>query len=119
MRKILASTLAAMVALSAFAGAAEAKQWKKYHHYKGPPPHARYYPGPYYRPYYYDPGPAIAAGVIFGTLGAMALSNNYGYGGPRSHTAWCEWRYKTYNPATDQFYAKPGVLAYCHAPYDY
>ena len=62
---------------------------------------------------------AIAAGVIFGTLGALALSNNYGYGGPRSHTAWCEWRYKTYNPATDQFYAKPGVLAYCHAPYDY
>ncbi len=118
MKKLLVSALAAAVALTTFVGAADAKQWKKHH-----------YPQYHYSYYHrdYDYGPAIVAGAIFGMMGAALASQQqpyYGYygpyyNGPPSHTAWCQWRYKTYSPATDQFYAKPGVLQYCHSPFDY
>ncbi len=108
MRKsIIAAGLATALAATSFAGSASAAPyyWHRDHHHR-----------------HYDPGPAIVAGAIFGMMGA-ALANSYhqpyyGYGGPRSHTAWCEWRYKTYNPATDMFYARPGAQEYCHSPYD-
>jgi hypothetical protein len=124
MKRLLASILAAAVALTALAGAADAKpkywkkNWNKHHPhmvYHAPRPHFGYY---YPRPYYYDPGPAIVAGTIFGVIGALAANGGgYAYRGPASHTAWCEWRYKTYNPATNTYFARPGVPAVCHSPY--
>jgi hypothetical protein len=120
--------MAALVAVTALAGAADAKpkywkknwDWKKHHPHivhHGPRPNFGYY---YPRPYYYDPGPAIVAGSVLGILGGLALSHSYpAYSGPTSHRAWCEWRYKTYNPATDTYFIRPGVPAACHSPYDY
>ena len=115
MKKILVSGLAAIMAATAFVGAAEAGSWGGYY---GNDPYYHHNHHHYYR--HYDPGPAIVAGTIFGMIGsALANGPHYNsYAGPSSHTDWCEWRYKTYNPATDQFYAKPGVLQYCHSPYD-
>ncbi len=109
-KSIIAAGLATALAATSFAGNAMADPYYWHHHHHRD----------------YDPGPAIVAGTIFGMIGA-ALANSYhrpnygpynGYAGPRSHTAWCEWRYRTYNPATDKFYAEPGVQEYCHSPYD-
>jgi hypothetical protein len=33
------------------------------------------------------------------------------------HVQWCSWRYRTYNPATDTFFIRRGVPAYCVSPY--
>ena len=114
-KSIIAAGLAATLAATSFAGSAMARPgWNhghpRYHHGGG------------------DVGPAIVGGAIAGMLGAAIVNSQgrydrpyrgYGYDrGPRSHTAWCEWRYRTYNPATDMYYARPGVRAYCHSPYD-
>jgi hypothetical protein len=107
-KTIIAVGLATALAATGFAGSAAAGPyyWHHHHHYR------------------YDPGPAIVAGTIFGMIGAALADDGYyghpydGYGGPRSHVAWCEWRYRTYNPATDMFYARPGVQEYCRSPYD-
>lgn len=113
-KSIIAAGAAVGLAVTSFAGSATAGGY-----------YGRYY-YPHYHHYDYDPGPAIVAGAMFGMLGAAIANSNrgpyYGYryssGGPRSHVAWCEWRYKTYDPATDMFYARPGVRQYCRSPYD-
>ena len=94
-----------------------------------------------------DPGAAIAIfGAIAGAAAlSHAYHNNYGYYGPRyyggyygpppprpyyrhrgykkhyyggnAHVNWCLHRYKTYNPATNTYFRKPGVPAVCHSPY--
>jgi len=44
---------------------------------------------------------------------------NYGYyRGYNAHVAWCLHRYRTYNPATDTYFRRPGVPAYCRSPYN-
>ena len=35
------------------------------------------------------------------------------------HIAWCLAHYKTYNPATNKFFIKRGVSAVCVSPYPY
>ncbi len=114
-KSIIAAGLAAALAGAGFADSALARP-------PGPPPGSWSHGHPRYHRGGSDIGPAIVAGTVFGLIGA-AIANSYDRpyyrtGGPRSHVAWCEWRYKTYNPATDTYYARPGVPAYCHSPYD-
>ena len=71
--------LAGVVALGMAAPAAAAP-WRYYHrgHYH-PYPSYNYYPGYYgYYPYYYDPGAAIASGIIGGIFGTI-LHDAYGH----------------------------------------
>ncbi len=35
-----------------------------------------------------------------------------------AHVRWCASHYRTYNPATDRFFIRAGVLARCIAPFD-
>lgn len=114
-KSIIVAGLAAALATTSFAGSAMARPdyWYRHHHYR----------------HHHDDniGPAIIAGSIFGLIGG-ALANNYysqpnpyygrPYYGANAHVRWCEQRYRTYNPATDMFYARPGVKEYCHSPYD-
>lgn len=88
-----------------------------------------------------------AAIAIFGAIAGMALSQayhdryygNYYYGYPppppprpygyygrapgyyggygNAHVDWCLNRYRTYNPATNTYFRKPGVPAVCHSPF--
>lgn len=39
------------------------------------------------------------------------------YRGYDPHVAWCLNRYRTYNPATNTYFARPGVPAVCYSPY--
>jgi hypothetical protein len=127
MKKILAAALAAAVATTTLVGVAEAQPfgWKgKYdnHHVHRGPPAWQGHHGNWGWRRSYDPGPAIIAGSIFGAIGALAAGNAYRgdyYSGPQSHVAWCESRYRTYNPATDTYFVRPGVPAVCHSPYYY
>ena len=47
-----------------------------------------------------------------------------GYPGPEygynvdTHVQWCASHYRTYNPATNTYWAKRGVQKICHSPYD-
>ena len=47
----------------------------------------------------------------------------YGYGyrgyyrGYSPHVAWCLDHYRTYNPATNTYFRRPGVPAVCYSPY--
>jgi hypothetical protein len=130
MKKLFATALAGIIATTTLVGVADAAPWNKnwdgnqngnwkygnHQMHRGPGPWA----GNYGRSY--DPGPAIIAGTIFGAIGALALNSggaNYGYAGPQSHVAWCDWRYQTYNPATNTYFIRPGVPAACHSPYAY
>ncbi len=83
-----------------------------------------------------DTGAAIAAlGIVVG-LAAIAAANQhrydtyYGYPPPpryygtyrhfrgySPHVAWCLDRYRTYNPATNTYFRKPGVPAVCRSPF--
>jgi hypothetical protein len=42
----------------------------------------------------------------------------YNYQG-NGNVAWCAARYRTYNPATNMFFVRRGVLAVCRSPYQY
>jgi hypothetical protein len=61
-------------------------------------------PGPFYRPYY-RPYVAPYAYRPYG------YGRTYAWGG--GHVQRCIARYRTYNPATDMYYRRPGVLARC------
>ena len=37
--------------------------------------------------------------------------------GSWGHTHWCQSRYRTYNPNTDLYFAKPGEQRRCRSPY--
>jgi H+/Cl- antiporter ClcA len=105
---IIAAGLATALAATSFAGSAMARPYRHFHHHH------------YYHHEHSDIGPAIVAGTIFGMIGA-ALANSYHhpYDGYRdAHVRWCADHYRTYNPATNMFYARPGVREYCHSPYD-
>jgi hypothetical protein len=75
----------------------------------------------HHRGYYYSSpwwtGPAIGfglslPGITFGLTAPYARS-----GLPTAHVQWCMNRYRTYNPATNLFYARVGVQAHCRSPY--
>ena len=82
-----------------------------------------------------------AAIAIFGAIAGMAAivaanqhrydydynyGYRYGYPPPRPygyyrgyspHVSWCLNHYRTYNPATNTYFARPGVPAVCYSPY--
>jgi hypothetical protein len=41
----------------------------------------------------------------------------YYYGRYSPHVAWCLDHYRTYNPATNTYFRRPGVPAVCYSPY--
>lgn len=65
-----------------------------------------YYGGWYYNSPWWTV-PVIGAGVV-------ALSNGTG----NRHKAWCEGRYKTYNPKNNTYVASNGKRKQCNSPYD-
>jgi hypothetical protein len=59
----------------------------------------------------------LGLGTMYG-YGAAPYPD-YGYGGGwDGHVRWCESQYRTYSPATDTFFIRPGVPARCIAPFD-
>lgn len=81
----------AIAGMAAIAAASQHHHDRDYYYYGGyPPPPPRYYGG-YYGGYHrgYDP-----------------------------HVAWCFDHYRTYNPATNTYFRRPGVPAVCYSPYD-
>jgi hypothetical protein len=50
---------------------------------------------------YYDYGPSYAYSGDFGS----------------AHAQWCASRYRTYNPVTNLYFARPGVPKVCYSPY--
>lgn len=96
--------------------------------YYGPRP--GYYGGPrYYGGYgggYINPGAAAAAGAIVGLGVGAAIANSsgggyevappYGATGWREHVAWCEGRYRSYNPSSDTFTGYDGRTYRCVGP---
>ena len=116
MKKALSIALAASLAVSAIAvSAAPASA------------HPRYWRN--------NDGAAIAIfGAIAGIAAIAAVNQHrydyyyYGYPPPpryyggyyrgsSPHVAWCANHYRTYNPATNTYFAKPGVPAVCYSPY--
>ena len=67
----------------------------------------------YYNGWYYNSPwwtvPVIGAGVV-------ALTNGNGSG--NRHKAWCQGRYKSYNPKTNTYVSSSGKLKQCNSPYD-
>lgn len=119
MRKALSMVLAASLAASvitASAAPAAARDWHWRHH---------------------DNGSAIAVFGALAGLAAIAAANQnrydyyyydsyppppppryYGYyRGYSPHVAWCLSHYRTYNPATNTYFARRGVPAVCYSPY--
>jgi hypothetical protein len=120
MKKTLSIALAASLAVSAIAvSAAPASAHPRYWHNNN--------------------GAAIAAfGAILGFAAIAAASQprydyDYGYGyygygyppprrygyyrGYSPHVSWCLSHYRTYNPATNTYFARAGVPAVCYSPY--
>jgi hypothetical protein len=90
--------------------------WKPPYHgnYPKAPPFKKYTKYPKHHHQQFNPAP-----FIFGfALGAI-VSNAYAYDyGLTPHQLWCLKAYpNTYNPATNLFYIKPGVVAVCVSPY--
>jgi len=67
----------------------------------------------YYNGWYYNSPwwtvPVIGAGVV-------ALTNGNGSG--KRHKAWCEGRYKSYNPRNNTYVSSSGKVKQCNSPYD-
>jgi len=89
-------------------------KWKPhYGNYPYKPPFQKYVKVPKHH-HHFNPAP-----FIFGfALGAI-VSNAYAYDyGLTPHQLWCLKAYpNTYNPATNLYYIKPGVVAVCVSPY--
>jgi len=145
MKRIVSVAIAAALGFSAVAAAtSEASAgWRGPNGgwHAGPPPGAwgprrgwgpgpgpgYYYGGPrYYGGWAGSPGAAAAAGAIVG-LGLGAAIANSGGGGyevapPRgvawqNHVAYCEDRYRSYNPSTDTFTGYDGRTYRCVGSY--
>ncbi len=132
MKKPLSIALATMIAASTIAvtaGEASAgpKHYKNYNHHHN-------------NGHYNNAAPLAIFGAIAGLAAAAASQPhyygyspyqpqpypyygyrqpyNYGYGAARSsHVDWCLNRYRTYNPATNTYFRKPGVPAVCYSPF--
>ena len=106
---------------------------KQYNHKHGKP----HRPGKKNKGWEPGPGAALAAGAILG-LGIAAIlaprnqpsvgTPHYGpkpkykraphYGSQwQAHVAYCKSKYRSYNPATDQYLGYDGYYHFCKAPY--
>lgn len=67
----------------------------------------------YYNGWYYNSPwwtvPVIGAGVV-------AITN--GNGSSSRHKAWCQGRYKSYNPKNNTYVSSSGKVKQCNSPYD-
>ena len=118
MKKALSIALAATIAVSAIGLSATPAS-----------AHPRYWRN--------NDGAAIAVFGAIAGIAAIAAANQhrydydygyYGYGYPpprpygfyrgySPHVSWCLSHYRTYNPATNTYFARPGVPAVCYSPY--
>jgi hypothetical protein len=83
--------------------------------------------GPRYYGGWGNPGAAAAAGAIIGLGVGAAIANSNNFGGYevapprgvawRSHVAYCEDRYRSYNPSTDTFTGYDGRTYRCVGSY--
>ncbi|WP_342641813.1 BA14K family protein [Rhodoligotrophos ferricapiens] len=78
-------------------------------------PGYRYYHGGYYYRTPWWLGAAAAAGIA-GTIAGAAAGAARG-AAASSHVAWCQQRYRSYNPATDTFTGYDGRQYRCNSPY--
>lgn len=85
--------------------------WK--HHKKPPYPHYPYYPN------YYNNGIPFVFGLALGaTLAQPYYDDGPGYATLSAHQRWCFDHYpNTYNPRTNTYYIRAGVIAVCYSPF--
>jgi hypothetical protein len=115
MKKILGLALAAAVAVAGVMGTSESVLAAPHHHFVH-----RHQGGLFIAPFLFAP--------LFGWGMAGVYPHAYGYGygypygayyGGNSHVQWCLAHYRTYNPATNMYIARPGVWAVCYTPFGY
>ncbi|MDQ0324815.1 Ni/Co efflux regulator RcnB [Rhodopseudomonas julia] len=93
----------------------ERHQWDKRRH--GPryrdrrPGYSHYHDG-----YYYSTPWWAAAGAVGAIIGNKM--GNSGNSNARSHVAWCNDRYRSYNPRTDTYTGYDGRKHRCDSPYN-
>lgn len=74
-------------------------------------PHYPYYP-------YYNSGIPFVFGLALGATLAQPYYAEPVYAGYSPHQLWCLRAYpNTYNPRTNTYYVRPGVIAVCVSPY--
>jgi hypothetical protein len=89
------------------------RHWNRWRH--GPryryrrPGFRHYHGGWWYR------SPWWGLGITVPLVPPLVAAPLPAYGG--SHVAWCEARYRSYNPATDQYLGYDGYYHYCNSPY--
>jgi len=113
MKKIAALGLAGLMGVSALAMTASTASAMP----PGPPP-----PWIHHHPHGgwgggWGWGGPFVLGLGVGTLYGNSYDDGYGYRGD-DHVRWCLDHYRTYRPATDTFFVRPGVPARCVAPFD-
>ncbi|MGF7162408.1 hypothetical protein FHS85_004062 [Rhodoligotrophos appendicifer] len=74
-----------------------------------------YYHGGYYYSTPWWVGAAAGAAIIGGLATAGAAANAAANSG--NHVAWCNQRYRSYNPATDSYMGYDGQRHRCYSPY--
>jgi hypothetical protein len=118
MRSIFAKTAVAAAAVTlVMAAPADARSWRHGgHHYHGGYHH---HGGHYYGRHYYNGWGAGLAGFATGALigGALASQPRYyaapGYYGGPSAVAYCEQRYRSYDPASGTYLGYDGYRHPC------
>ncbi|WP_239025350.1 BA14K family protein [Rhodoligotrophos defluvii] len=94
------------------------RRYRDYHRrYHGPRyRHRRPGYGYYHRGYYYRTpwwvGPAVGLGIAGAIAGAAGRA-----AGSSAHVAWCQDRYRSYDPSTDSYMGYDGRRHRCYSPY--
>jgi hypothetical protein len=124
MKKLIALSLAAVMAAGSMAAATTSASARN-GYWGGYGGHHRYHGYGGYGGYGYGGfvGPFVL-GSIFGML-VQPYAQPYPYYPRRyaynyqgnGNVGWCAAHYRTYNPATNMFYVRRGVLAVCRSPY--
>src|SRR5665213_2182125 len=112
MKTILALGLAAAVATGAVTAVSSSASANPPGPPPGPPPWMLHHH--HSHPYWWGGAPFFFG---FGVgPGYDEPYSNYAYNNP--HVTWCMQHYRTYNPATNTFFIRPGVPVQCVAPFD-
>lgn len=142
MKTITTVLLAAVIGLTSVTTASAGWKQRPGNHYQKQYNHNYKHGGNNHRPGKnkgWEPGPgaALAAGAILGLgIAAILAPRNQPsvgtpyYGAPpkhqprpaygsqwQAHVAYCKSKYRSYNPATDQYLGYDGYYHFCRAPY--